>query len=192
MRIGVRRAGMVVVGCTGLAIGGCEEPDDIVPVAPPGAYVPKTDPNPEAPQALGETAATTIGSSKGKVAESKPALPGAKGENKKTEGGVTYETLKEGSGAELKAGQTGLVLYEGKLNDGTVFDSNRDSKSPRPFTFGSGQVIKGWDEAVPGMKVGEIRKLTIPPEMAYGAEGRPPKIPADATLIFEVELVDVK
>jgi FKBP-type peptidyl-prolyl cis-trans isomerase FkpA len=193
MRIGARVVGLAFCGSVALAMCGCEEPAELVPVTPPGAYIPKTDPNPDAPQALGEAAPTalTSGSDKSKSV-SAPALPGAKGEIKKTENGVTYETLKEGTGSELKSGQTALVRYEGKLEDGTVFDSTKASQDPRSFTFGSGHVIRGWDEAIPGMKVGEIRRLTIPPEMAYGIKGKAPKIPSNATLIFDVELVEIK
>jgi FKBP-type peptidyl-prolyl cis-trans isomerase len=184
-------------GLVGLAFCGCDEPD-IVPLAPPGAYVPKTSPDAEPAQAVGETAPTAAptttktDSSQAKVAQFKAAPPGAVGEIQNTEGGVKYETLKAGSGPELKPGQKAMIQYEGKLENGTVFDSTRPSKGPQPFTFGSNSVIKGWEEGIPGMKVGEIRKLTIPPEKAYGKLGRAPKIPPNATLIFEVELVDIQ
>ena len=99
---------------------------------------------------------------------------------------MKYETLKEGTGPELKSGQTAVVKYEGKLENGEVFDH-----SSHEFPIGTGGVIKGWDEAIPGMKVGEVRKLTIPPEMGYGKLTKP-NIPANSTLIFEVELVGIK
>jgi FKBP-type peptidyl-prolyl cis-trans isomerase FkpA len=190
--------GLIAGGLVGLAFYGCDEPSDIVPIAPPGAYIPKTSPDAEPAQAVGETAPTAVPTSaktdspQAKMAHFKPALPGSMGVIQNTEGGVKYETLKEGSGPELKPGQKAVIHYEGKLENGTVFDSTRPSKEPRPFTFGSNSVIQGWEEAIPGMKVGEIRKLTIPPEKAYGKSGRPPTIPANATLIFEVELVDIQ
>lgn len=83
------------------------------------------------------------------------------------------------------------VHYTGRLQDGTVFDSSIERGQPIQFMLGAGQVIKGWDEGIYGMKVGEKKTLTIPPEKAYGAAGYPPVIPANATLIFDVELVDV-
>lgn len=94
-----------------------------------------------------------------------------------------------------KAGDTLTVNYTGKLVDGTVFDSNVDPKfnhvTPFTFTVGAGQVIKGWDEGFIGMKVGEKKTLTVPPEKGYGAAGHPPVIPQNATLIFDVELVAI-
>ena len=85
-----------------------------------------------------------------------------------------------------------MVHYTGTLTDGSKFDSSRDRDDPFQFVLGAGQVIKGWDEGVAGMKVGGRRKLTIPPEMGYGARGYPPSIPANSTLVFEVELLDVR
>jgi FKBP-type peptidyl-prolyl cis-trans isomerase len=128
-----------------------------------------------------------------KQASTKPAPPTAKGETKTTEGGVKYETLKEGTGPELKLGQKAAFHYVGKLSSGDVFDSSRSAAPPKPFdvTLGEGQVISGWEEGLPGMKVGEIRKLTIPPEMGYGKMAKP-KIPPNSTLVFEVELVEIK
>jgi len=99
-------------------------------------------------------------------------------------------TLTPGNGALAKAGDRVSVHYVGTLTDGTKFDSSRDRNQPFQFVLGQGQVIKGWDEGVAGMKVGEKRKLTIPPAMAYGAQARP-KIPANSTLVFEVELLAI-
>jgi FKBP-type peptidyl-prolyl cis-trans isomerase len=121
-----------------------------------------------------------------------PAPPTAKGETKTTASGVKYETLNEGTGPEARAGQNIKIHYTGTLQNGTKFDSSRDRGQPFPVTIGIGQVIKGWDEAVPGMKVGERRRLTIPPAAAYGSQGRPPTIPPDSTLIFDVELMAVE
>lgn len=97
-----------------------------------------------------------------------------------------------GTGAEAKDGDTVEVNYVGTLTDGTKFDSSYDRKQTFSFTLGAGEVIKGWDEGVAGMKEGGKRKLTIPSDMAYGASGIPGVIPGGATLVFEVELVKVK
>ncbi|MEW5739739.1 MAG: FKBP-type peptidyl-prolyl cis-trans isomerase [Myxococcota bacterium] len=105
--------------------------------------------------------------------------------------GLTIEDLKQGAGAEAKAGQNVSVHYVGTLTDGSKFDSSRDRGSPFQFRLGAGQVIKGWDQGVAGMKVGGLRKLTIPPELGYGARGFPPVIPGNSTLVFEVELLGV-
>lgn len=103
---------------------------------------------------------------------------------------LKIEILKEGTGEPVEAGANVSVHYVGTLTDGTKFDSSRDRGRPFNFTVGGGQVIKGWDEGVAGMKVGELRKLTIPPSMGYGEYGIGP-IPGNATLIFEVELMAV-
>ena len=105
---------------------------------------------------------------------------------------LQMETLKPGNGAEAKTGSTVTVHYVGTLTDGKKFDSSRDRGKGFTFKLGAGQVIKGWDQGVAGMKVGQLRKLTIPPELAYGARGFPPVIPPNSTLVFEVELLDVK
>lgn len=101
------------------------------------------------------------------------------------------EDLVVGTGQEAKSGDKVEVNYTGKLlKTGATFDTSI-GKKPFPFTLGEGGVIKGWDEGVPGMKVGGKRKLTIPSKLAYGDEGSPPKIPAKATLVFEVELLSI-
>jgi FKBP-type peptidyl-prolyl cis-trans isomerase len=108
-----------------------------------------------------------------------------------TASGLIFEDSILGTGAEAKAGQMVVVHYTGWLTDGTKFDSSKDRDDPFSFPLGGRRVIAGWDEGVQGMKVGGTRKLTIPPELGYGARGAGGVIPPNATLVFEVELLDV-
>lgn len=110
---------------------------------------------------------------------------------------VTADNLKvivvePGTGATAQAGKGVCVAYTGWLANGTKFDSSLDRGQPIGFTLGMGMVIKGWDEGIAGMKVGEKRRLIIPPALGYGAQGYPPVIPANAELTFDVQLVEVK
>jgi len=105
---------------------------------------------------------------------------------------LQIEDIRVGTGAEAKAGQTVDVHYVGTLTDGRKFDSSRDRGAPFSFPLGAGRVIQGWDQGVAGMKVGGLRKLTIPPHLGYGSRGAGGVIPPNATLIFEVELLNVR
>lgn len=96
-----------------------------------------------------------------------------------------------GTGAEAAKGSAVSVHYVGTLQDGTVFDSSRDRGSPFTFIIGQGKVIRGWDQGVLGMRVGGKRKLVVPPHLGYGEDGSPPRIPGNATLLFEIELLHV-
>ncbi|MEN8236973.1 MAG: FKBP-type peptidyl-prolyl cis-trans isomerase [Pseudomonadota bacterium] len=106
--------------------------------------------------------------------------------------GLIIEDITVGGGITPEEGQTVVVHYTGTLENGKKFDSSHDRGKPFRFTLGAGEVIKGWDEGLATMKIGGKRKLTIPPELGYGARGAGAAIPANATLIFDVELVDVE
>ena len=106
--------------------------------------------------------------------------------------GLKYVDLKVGDGAVAEEGVTATVHYTGWLTNGTKFDSSVDRNQPFEFKLGAGQVIRGWDEGVKGMRTGGKRKLTIPPELGYGERGAGSSIPPNSTLVFEVELLGVK
>lgn len=106
--------------------------------------------------------------------------------------GLQIEDVVLGDGAEAKTGNTVSVHYTGTLTDGTKFDSSLERDEPFEFVLGAGQVIKGWDLGVVGMKIGGKRKLTIPPELAYGEAGVPGTIPQNSTLVFEIELFRIE
>ena len=108
-----------------------------------------------------------------------------------TPSGLGIEEIIAGEGKVAEAGQRVTVHYTGRLTDGSKFDSSKDRNDPFEFWLGKGQVIRGWDEGVQGMKVGGTRKLTIPPQLGYGARGAGGVIPPNATLVFEVELLGV-
>lgn len=105
---------------------------------------------------------------------------------------LRIEDIVVGEGRAAKTGDRVSVHYTGRLTDGKKFDSSRDSGRPFEFVLGQGEVIRGWDEGIVGMKVGGQRKLTVPPDMAYGEEGYPGVIPPNATLVFDVELLSIQ
>jgi len=109
-----------------------------------------------------------------------------------TASGLKIIEIKVGTGDEAQKGQTVSVHYTGWLADGTKFDSSLDRGQPLSFVLGAGQMIPGFDEGVAGMKVGGERRLILPPGLAYGAQGRPPKIPANSELTFDVQLVSLQ
>ena len=142
------------------------------------------------------SSATTTESSTGMGAGATTTTPApataAAGKEVTMPNGLKIEDQVVGTGAEAGDGMKVSVHYTGWLTNGTKFDSSRDRNEPFEFTLGKGQVIRGWDEGVKGMKVGGKRKLTIPPDLGYGAAGAGGVIPPNATLVFDVELLGVQ
>jgi peptidylprolyl isomerase/FKBP-type peptidyl-prolyl cis-trans isomerase FkpA len=126
------------------------------------------------------------------VAENKEVVQNEVVQNEITQNELKIEDLVVGTGTEAVSGKSVTVHYTGTLTDGTKFDSSKDRGEPFTFNLGAGEVIKGWDQGVVGMKVGGKRKLTIPSELGYGTQGAGGVIPPNATLIFEIELLGVK
>jgi FKBP-type peptidyl-prolyl cis-trans isomerase FkpA len=122
---------------------------------------------------------------------SEPATSGAPREIV-TASGLRYIDQGGGDGAAAKAGDRVTVHYTGTLTNGATFDSSRDRGQPFTFPLGQGHVIRGWDEGVAGMRVGDSRRLTIPPDLGYGSRGAGGVIPPNATLVFEVELLAIE
>jgi FKBP-type peptidyl-prolyl cis-trans isomerase len=175
---------LALLGVTAAGLQGCQQ------AAPPA---PTAAPATKAPAAPKPTAAAAPSPKPGGSPAPSPS-PSAGGATKERSmsTGLTYTDLVVGTGAEAKAGQTAVVHYTGWLMDGTKFDSSKDRGQPFSFPLGGGRVIRGWDEGVAGMKVGGKRELIIPPELGYGARGAGGVIPPNATLKFEVELLDLK
>lgn len=113
-------------------------------------------------------------------------------EAKKITTGIRYIIEQEGTGDPARPGDLVSVIYAGRLLNGKVFDQNIDRDQPFTFRVGRGAVIEGWDQIMMMMKAGERRMIIIPPEMAYGTRGMPPRIPRDATLVFLVEVLEIK
>src|SRR5262245_20667981 len=150
---------VLTAGLMGWLLIGCDAPPDMMPMAPPGAPVPRKAPDEEPAQAQGEMAAPALAAATAntsKVVEYTKAPPTAKGQTKTTPGGVKYETIMEGNGPELKAGDVGQFLYEGRLEDGKAIDDHT-RRTKRPENLDLSQKLTGWREALPGMLVGEVR-----------------------------------
>lgn len=126
------------------------------------------------------------------AAQPAPSLAAPSATGASVAAALASRDVKVGKGRAAKDGDTVKVHYVGTLLDGTKFDSSRDRDEPFEFKLGAGGVIRGWDEGVVGMKIGGVRKLTIPPSLAYGERGAPPKIPPNATLEFEIELISIE
>ena len=127
-----------------------------------------------------------------KAKKAKEAIDALKKGAKVTSSGLAYKIIKKGTGAKAEAGKTVSVHYTGKLSNGTKFDSSYDRNQPIEFELGRGMVIKGWDEGISLLNVGSKATFIIPPDLAYGARGAGGVIPPNATLIFDVELVEIK
>jgi FKBP-type peptidyl-prolyl cis-trans isomerase len=145
--------------------------------------------------ALGQSPSKKAAAPKNPPAPARPnttAPTKVTGEPVKTPTGLEYWEVKLGTGAEAAVGQSVTVNYTGWLASGKKFDSSVDARRPFSFKLGSGEVIKGWDQGVAGMKVGGKRQLRIPPDLAYGDRGYPDVIPPGSTLVFDVELLRVE
>lgn len=141
-----------------------------------------------------ETPAATATETADEAASSATGIPAVEfaGEEQTMAGGLKVQDIVVGDGAVAEKGKRVSMHYTGWLTNGQKFDSSHDRGTPFGVVLGAGQVIKGWDEGIPGMRVGGKRRLTIPPDMAYGERGYPPVIPPSSTLVFDVELVGLE
>jgi FKBP-type peptidyl-prolyl cis-trans isomerase len=139
-----------------------------------------------------EEAAPSVTPASTTAAEGEGGPPPVSAEATVTASGLQIIEVEVGTGDEAQSGQTASVHYTGWLADGTKFDSSLDRGQPITFVLGTGQLIPGFEEGITGMKVGGTRRLIIPPDLAYGAEGRPPVIPANAELTFDIQLVSLQ
>jgi FKBP-type peptidyl-prolyl cis-trans isomerase len=184
LKRGADFAAFVSFGVLSMALaGGCSKLTE-----PPKEEAIQTEPSqPAGSAAAGQASAQPSATAKPAETQAKPAET-APPSNEKLE----VKDLVVGKGTEAKTGDSVKVHYVGTLPDGKEFDSSKKQNRPFDFELGAGRVIKGWDQGVAGMKVGGKRKLTVPPSLGYGARGFPPVIPPNSTLIFEVELLEVK
>jgi FKBP-type peptidyl-prolyl cis-trans isomerase len=173
------KRGTVFAAFVFLTAGGCSKLTE-----PPKEEAIQNEPSQPGASA---SAAAQPSATAAKPVEVKPSEPTPPSNEK-----LEIKDLVVGKGAEAKAGDSVKVHYVGTLPDGKEFDSSKKHNQPFDFELGAGRVIKGWDQGVAGMKVGGKRKLTVPPSLGYGARGFPPVIPPNSTLIFEVELLEVK
>lgn len=175
-----------------LALPACDAPV-VTATLPPGYTPPRPEPAEEdKAEALGEMSAEERNTPPEKInLVIEPAPPTEPGKPNEMLNGLKYVTIKPGSGPAVQPGEKAVVHYVGTLEDGSVFDTSRKRNEPFTFTIGAGEVIEGWERGICGMHVGEIRKLTIPPDLAYKNVGKGP-IPPHSTLIFEVELMDIQ
>ncbi|QDV36076.1 FKBP-type peptidyl-prolyl cis-trans isomerase [Tautonia plasticadhaerens] len=197
----LRRWSGWALAATLAANAGCGQPPPMVSMTPPGSTVDQltVDVNDDAykAQALGEVALPQGGTDgpggEAAVPDAPMIEPTAPGEELVTDSGLRVTTLEPGDpeGETARVGTTIRAYYKGMLEDGTVFESNF-GEEPLERTLAAGSLIQGWVEGIAGMKVGERRKLVIPPELAYGERGSPPAIPPAARLTFEVELLGVR
>jgi FKBP-type peptidyl-prolyl cis-trans isomerase len=182
------------VGIALVSLAGCFEPPSLIPVGPPGMELKRLPvlADSEEPQARGEVAPGAESIMPETPLSTEVSPPTKPGEKVTTKSGLEYTTLRPGDGPEIKPGQYATVHYIGKLENGHRFESSRESDSPIRFQVGAGKLIRGWDEGISGMKLHESRQLIIPSHLAYGASGKPPAIPPNSTLIFDVELLKIE
>lgn len=180
------------IGLVGLALGGCEQKPA---GAPSGQAPPPANTNTAPPATPPGEAAPAAGEAPSPAASEETPVPKPPAEvplpaPMTTASGLVIEELVVGTGRVCEPGATVTVHYKGTLTNGTKFDSSYDRDTPATFPLAN--LIKGWQEGIPGMKVGGKRKLTVPYQLAYGEEGRPPTIPPRSTLVFEIELLGIR